>query len=51
MLKEDLQELNQNFAQLIQVSEEAVKRRKLVQEEKEQLVKDKEELITKLRYM
>ena len=44
MLKEDLQEVNQNFAELIQVSEEAVKRRKLVQEEKDQLMKDKEEL-------
>ena len=32
MLKVDLQEVNQNFAELIQVSEEAVKRRKLVQE-------------------
>ena len=48
MLKEDLQEVNQNFAELIQVSEEAVKRRKLVQEEKDQLMKDKEELTVKL---
>ena len=32
MLKEDLQEVNPNFAELIQVSEEAVKRRKLAQE-------------------
>ena len=42
MLKKDLQEVNHNFTELIQVSEEAVKRRKLVQEEKEKLVKDKE---------
>ena len=48
MLKEDLQEVNQNFAELIQVSEEAVKRRKLAQEERDQLLKDKEELTTKL---
>ena len=48
MLKEYLQEVNQNFAELIQVSKEAVKRRKLVQEEKDQLMKDKEELTSKL---
>ena len=35
MLKQYLQEVNQNFAELIQVSKEAVKRRKLVQEEKD----------------
>ena len=35
MLKQDLQEVNQNFAKLIQVSEEAVKRRRMVQEEKD----------------
>ena len=35
MLKEDLQEVNQNFAELIQVSEEAVKRRKLLHDEKD----------------
>ena len=51
MLKEDLQEVNQNFAELVQVSEEAVKRRKLVQEKKDQLMKDKEELTTKMRGM
>ena len=51
MLKEDLKEANHNFAELIQVSEEAVKRRKLVQEEKDQLMKDKEELRVKLRGM
>ena len=49
MLKEDLQEVNQNFVELVQLSEEAVKRRKLVQEEKDKLMKDKEELKTKLR--
>jgi len=49
MLKEYLQEVNQNFAELVQVSEEVVKRRKLVQEEKDKLMKDKEELKTKLR--
>ena len=36
---------------MIQVSEEAVKRRKLVQEEKDQLMKDKEVLTIKLRGM
>ena len=51
MLKQDLQEVNQNFVELIQVSEEAMKRRRLVQEEKEQLMKDKEELTVKLRGM
>ena len=51
MLKEYLQEVNQNFAKLIQVSEEVVKRRKLVQEEKDQLMKDKEVLTIKLRGM
>ena len=35
MLKQDSQEVNQNFAELIQVSEEAVKRRRMVQEEKD----------------
>ena len=48
MLKQDLQEVNQNFAKLIQVSKEAVKRRRLMQEEKDQLMKDKEELTVKL---
>ena len=48
MLKEDLQEVNQNFVELIQVSEEAVKRRKLVQEEKDRLMKDKVKLTAKL---
>ena len=44
----DLQEVNLNFAELIQVSEEAVKGRKLIQEEKDQLVKYKEEMTIKL---
>ena len=48
MLKEYLQEVNQNFTKIIQVLEEAIKRRKLVQEEKDQLMKDKEELAVKL---
>ena len=43
--------MNQNFAELIQVSEEVVKRRRLVQEEKNQLVKDKEEMEIKLHFM
>ena len=51
MLKEDMQEVNQNFNELIQVSEEAVKRRKLEQEERDQLLKDKEELTTNLHGM
>ena len=48
MLNEYLQEVNQNFAELVQVSKEAIKRRKSVQEEKDQLMKDKEELTVKL---
>ena len=48
MLKEDLQEVNLNFVELIQVSEEAVKRRKLAQEERDQLLKEKEELTSNL---
>ena len=48
MLKEDLQEVHQNFAELIQVSKEAVKRRKLVQDGRDQLLKEKEELTAKL---
>ena len=51
MLKQYLQEVNQNFAELIQVLEEAMKRRRLVQKVKDQLVKDKEELIVKLHCM
>ena len=51
MLKEDLQEVNQNFVELIQVSKEAVKRRKLVQEEKDHLMKDKKDLTVKLHGM
>ena len=44
MLKQDLQEVNKNYSELVQVAEEAVKRRKVVQEQNDQLVKDKEEL-------
>ena len=44
MLKQDLHEVNKNYSELIQVAEEAVKRRKVVQEQNVQLVKDKEEL-------
>ena len=51
IIKEDLQEVNQNFIELIQVSKEAMKRRRLVQEEKDQLMKDKEELIVKIHGM
>ena len=51
MLKEDLQEVNQNFVELIQVLEEAFKRRKLAQEERDPLLKDKEELTANLRGM
>ena len=51
MIKEYLQEVNQNFAELIQVSKEVMKRSKLVQEEKDHLMKDKEELVVKLSGM
>ena len=44
MLKQDLQEVNKNYSELIQVAEEVVKRRKVVQEKSVHLVKDKEEL-------
>ena len=48
MLKKDLKEVNQNFVELIQVLEEAMKRRRLEQKVKYQLVKDKDELTVKL---
>ena len=51
MLKQDLQEVNKNYAELIQVAEEAVKTKKVIQEHNVQLEKDKEELEQKLRHM
>ena len=51
MLKQDLQEVNNNYAEFIQVVEEAVKRRKVMQEQNVQLEKDKEELKKKLNHM
>ena len=44
MLKQDLQEVNKNYANFVQVAEEAVKRRKVNREQNVQLEKDKEEL-------
>ena len=51
MLKQDLQEVNKNYSELIEVAEEVVKRRKVMQEQNVQLVKDKEELEKKLKHM
>ena len=51
MLKQDLQEVNKNYAELIQVEEEAIKRIKAIQEENVQLEKDKEDLKQKLKHM
>ena len=51
MLKQDLQEVNNNYAEFIQVVEEAFKRRKVMQEQNVQLEKDKEELKQKLNHM
>ena len=44
MLKQDLHEVNKNYAELIQVAEEEVKRKKVMQEQNVQVEKDKEEL-------
>ena len=43
--------VNKNYAELIQVVEEAVKRRRVIQEHNVQLENDKEELEQKLRHM
>ena len=51
MLRQDLQEVNKNYSELIQVVEEIVKRRKRVQEHNDQLVKDKEQLERRLSQM
>ena len=48
MLKQDLQEVNKNYSQLVQVEEEEMKRRKMMQEHNIRLAKDKEELEKKL---
>ena len=51
MLKQDLHEVKKNYSELIEVAEEVVKRRKVMQEQNVQLVKDKEELEIKLKDM
>ena len=51
MLKQDLQEVNKNYGELIQVAKEAIKRRKVIQEHNIQLEKDKEKLEQKLKHM
>ena len=51
MLKKNLQEVNKNYAELIQVAEESVKRRKMIQEQNVHLEKDKQELEQKLKHM
>ena len=51
MLKQDLQEVNMNYAELIQVVEELVKRRKVMQEHNAHLEKDKQKLKQKLKHM
>ena len=44
MLIQDLQDVNKNYAELIQVEKKVFKRRKVIQEQNVQLEKDKEEL-------
>ena len=50
-LKQELQEVNKNYAELIQVAKEAFKRRKVMQEKNVQLQKEKDELEQKLKHM
>ena len=51
MLKHDVQEVNKCYVELIQVAQEAVKRRKIMQEQNVPLEKDKDELEQKLKHM
>ena len=44
MIRWDLEEINSNYARLIQVAEEAVKRRKMAQETNDKLLKHNQEL-------
>ena len=51
MLKQGLHEVNKNYSKLVHAAEEAVKRRKMVQEQNIQLVKYKEQLERRLSQM
>ena len=51
MLKKDLQKVKKNYSEFIQVAEEAIKRRKVIQEQNVQLVKDKGKLENKIKHM
>ena len=44
IIRHDLEEINANYAELVQVTEEAVKRRKMAQEENAKLLKQNQEL-------
>ena len=51
MLKKYLQELNTNYAELVQVAEEAVKRRKVAQKRNKVLTKKNEEILERFCFM
>ena len=44
MIRQDLEEINSNYVELVQVAEEAVKRRKMAQETNDKLLKHNQEL-------
>ena len=48
MLKHDLQEINKKYLELVQVVEEAVKRRKIAKEQNIQLIREKKEIEERL---
>ena len=49
MLRKYLEDLNANYEEFSQLTEEAIKRRKVVQQRNEDLSKQKEELLKKLK--
>ena len=44
LLKQDLQEVNKNYSKLVQVAEEAMKRRKMTQKQNTQLIREREKI-------
>ena len=44
IIRKDIEEINVNYAELVQVAEEAVKRRKISQETNDRLLKKNQEL-------
>ena len=48
MLKQDLQEVNKNYSELVQAAEEAMKRRKMKQEHNTWLIREREEIEERL---